>query len=608
MADLRTRQGFVTHDGPTDRMSRFIGLGLAVALVVVAVLRLATFGWAGIAPDDARYVFVGLSVFAGNGPVTPSGNVFLLRSPVYGAILAAGGQAFVDPIGGARIVAAGLALAGLLGAVRLGWLLAGPRAAAGTAVAILAMPLIWRLLPTLRVDLPQTAGVIAVLLAIHRPTARRWALAGVLLGLTVLVKETVLLLGALPVAAAGLLPWRVLVRLWAVYVAAAVAVASWWWVVVWAQAGVVFPANAIGVIERREVAADLRVDSYGLALLVAAVAGWAVVAWRARSEFGPRLLITAAACLVPPAAYATLNGLSSRNYAGLAVLSAVAIGVAVSTVIERVRDRPSVRRARTTARAAIVVAVVVAILAVTAAVAAVGQARVGDPAEPEIPARVTAWLRDRTATGDRVVMAFRYREITALELFGRLDVAGLTATRVDGDSSLSDYLWMGLRDRQLFGYRRETWRAALGVTGTSRLVLAGPHPLTPAELIPALNDGLFPGIREAATFAAGAEWARIYAVEPGAVLAALTWPEPRISPDAALAWLDLGPGLSQGADARRAELFAARPVLVGEGVEAVVERLAGVACALPSTQPDSGATLVPVADAVDQPGAICART
>jgi hypothetical protein len=119
----------------------FVVIGFAVAVVVVAIGRLALFGWAGIAPDDARYVFVGLSTLDGHGPITPSGNLFLLRSPIYGIALAAGRALTVDgPIAGARIVAVVLTVAALLAAVRFGWSLGGPVGAAGTALALMAMP------------------------------------------------------------------------------------------------------------------------------------------------------------------------------------------------------------------------------------------------------------------------------------------------------------------------------------------------------------------------------------------------------------------------------------------------------------------------------------
>ncbi len=201
------------------------------------------------------------------------------------------------------------------------------------------MPLLWGLLPSLRIDLAQTAGVLATLICLMRPTTRRWALGGVLLGLTILVKETVLVLGLLPLAAVGFVPGGGSSGSGSLYLAAAAAVAAWWWIVVWQQAGVIFPFNAIGVIERRGVGTDIGVDPYGVAVIAIVVAAWVVVVRRARRDYPSRLLAVGAACLVLPAVYATLNGLSTRNYAGLAVLSAVAIGVAVASLAGPVRSR-----------------------------------------------------------------------------------------------------------------------------------------------------------------------------------------------------------------------------------------------------------------------------
>src|SRR5258706_179814 len=116
----------------------------------------------------------------------------------------------------------------------------GAVGAIGTALALLAMPLLWRLLPTLRIDLPQAAGVVAVLLAIRRPTVGRWVLAGALFGLTVLVKETILLLAALPLAFVGSVARPRLIRLWTVFLVTAAVVAGWWWIVVWTQSGTIF--------------------------------------------------------------------------------------------------------------------------------------------------------------------------------------------------------------------------------------------------------------------------------------------------------------------------------------------------------------------------------
>jgi hypothetical protein len=573
----------------------FVVIGFAVAVVVVAIGRLALFGWAGIAPDDARYVFVGLSTLDGHGPITPSGNLFLLRSPIYGIALAAGRALTVDgPIAGARIVAVILTVAALLAAVRFGWSLGGPVGAAGTALALMAMPLIWRLLPTLRIDLPQAAGVVAMLLALHRPTARRWALAGVLFGLTVLVKETILLLALVPLAFAGSMPRGRLALLWGVFLAAAAVVAGWWWVVVWAQSGAIFPFNAVGVIERRDVGSDVRVDLFGVSLLGLIAAAWLVVLTWVRRDRGLRLLVAAATCLVPPAAYATLNGLSTRNYAGLAVLSAIALGVAGARIVTWLRAVCG-NRARPMARAGVLALAAI----VGVAGAAAGQLRVGNPVEPALPGELSAWLRTNSPPGSRVVMTFRYGEVIALELYGSVSVPSLAAVLVDRNAPLTDFLWIGLRDRQLFAYPRSSWEGTLGQTGTTHLVIAGPHPLTPSELVPTLDRGGLPGLVRARSIEAGDEWARIYRVEPTSVRARLVDVALYLSPAAAIAWLDLAGGPPGGDSAALAghRLAVAGAVVVGPDTESLAERLVGLACLVPLADPLADmARIVPVGE------------
>ena len=195
-------------------------------------MRAALVGWAPVAPDDARYLFVGLSIFGGDGPVTPSGDVFWLRSPVYPMLLASGSVLVGgDPLDGARVgrhssspSCAWSAPCDSAGC----W--AGRAAPSARRLALAAMPIVWRLTPTLRIDLPQTAGVIAVLLAVWRPTTRRWAVGGVLFGLTILVKESVLPMALLPLALLGTEPLRRVVELGAVFLVAALLTAGWWWV------------------------------------------------------------------------------------------------------------------------------------------------------------------------------------------------------------------------------------------------------------------------------------------------------------------------------------------------------------------------------------------
>lgn len=559
-------------------------LGLALGIITVAIARLALFGWADVAPDDARYVFVGLSTLDGHGPVTPSGNLFLLRSPVYGIALAAGRWLGADsPVGGARIVAAALSVAGMVGAVWLSWSFAGSLGALGTALGLLAMTLIWRLVPTLRIDLPQTAGVIAVLIALRRPTAQRWVLAGALFGVTVLVKETILLLALSPLAFVGTVSRARFGRLWGLFLGTAVLVAGWWWIVVWMQSGSIFPLNAIGVIERRDVGTDLRLDTFALGLGCVIGVGWLIVLAAARHDPDLRLLVAGAICLLPPAGYALANGLSTRNLAGLAVLSAVAIGVACARVARQVAARaPSGGPTRAVPTIVLTIGLVIGLGGAVA-----GQGRVGDPGESTLPGQMTAWLRANAPPGSHAVMTFRDSEIVALELYGRMSVPGLPAVRVATDAPLSDFLWIGLRDRQLFGYTRSGWVGTLAQPGTGAFILAGPHPLTPAELMPALDRGGLPGVVLAEQFATEGEWASIYAVTPPSVDAELDAVHLHLSPGAALAWLDLTG--ADGAPGAARRLVDSAPVVVGTETEALARRLAGVACLIadPANGPES---------------------
>ena len=387
------------------------------------MLRIALWGWAPVAPDDARYLFVGLSILDGHGPVTPSGGTFLLRSPVYGLALATGSSLVGgDPLVGARLVALGLSVLAFAGALRLGWLLAGPGGAVGTAVALVAAALVWRLVPSLRIDLPQTAAIVATLLAVWRPTTRRWAVGGVLLGLAILIKETALPLLILPIALVGSVPPRRLARLAAVFIGAAVLTAAWWWIVVWASTGRLFPLNALSVLEARDVAVALRIDRSTAFLVALAIAGWAIVAWRAlRSPGpGPRLLLVAAIGLTPAALYAASLGLNARNYAGLAVLSAVAVGAGGAWLVASLRRRRAAGDSRTGARLATIGLVAVAVLAIAAPV--VGQRGAGRVAPDRIGDQLVAWLAVNAPDGGRIVTAFREREQMALRLFGRTDV------------------------------------------------------------------------------------------------------------------------------------------------------------------------------------------
>lgn len=566
---------------PAD--DRWIGLGVVAALVVLALLRVALGGWAPLAPDDARYLYVGLSILDGHGPLTPSGSTFLLRSPLYGLALATGSSLVGgDPLIGARLVALGLSLLALAGALRLGWLLAGPGGAIGTAFALVAAALIWRLIPSLRIDLPQTAAIVATLLAIWRPTMRRWALGGVLLGVAILVKETAPPLLIVPIAFVGTVPASRLARLAAVFIGATILTAAWWWLVVWLSTSQVFPLNALSVIDARDVDVALRVDRSTALLLALAIAGWGLVAWRALGDTGARLLLVAAICLAPAALYAASLGLNARNFAGLAILSAVAVGSGGAWLVAGLQGRRSTRSHRVR-RLATVALLGVAVVGLAAPV--VGQRDAGRVAPDRIGDELAGWLVTNVPDGGRIAMAFREREQMALRLYGRADVAVLPITRVDAAEPPESYLWMGLRDRQLFGYRRAAWDGTLTgeLGGAGRpaglLVLVGPHPFTPTGLTAVPETATDLGLTAAATLEADGDRAEIYRVTPGAAGTAPADVPLHLSAEAAQDWLDLAVD-----DAAAGRLLDARPVVAGtpDAIATLMRRLGSAACATPS--------------------------
>ena len=553
-----------------------LAIGLGGGLIALALARIAG-GWAALAPDDARYLFVGLSVLDGDGAVTPSGTPYLLRSPVYGVALAVGSRLLGgDPLDGARIVAVAVSLLALLGALWIAWLAAGPGAAVGTAIGLMSTPLVWQLLPTLRIDLPQSAVVVALLVVAWRPTTRRWVAAGVLLGLAVLVKETVLPLVLLPVALVGLVPGAAVRRMAVGYVGAAVATAGWWWVVVWVSIGRVFPANALAVVEARDVEAAFRVSWTALLLITAAVAGWVVVAVRARDELGPRLLLAAGIGLAPAAIYAAAQGLNARNFAGLAVLSAIAVGIAGAMVVAAARRHLADGSAKRPAPRAVAALALAAVVVIAFAGPALGQRSVRRPAPDRLTDELVAWVADHVADGGRIVMPFREREEVALRRFGRTVVGLRGARRVDATEAPETFIWMGLRGRQLFGYPRSGWVSALTDPPSTHLVLVGPHPFTPTDLVGARGEPSVPGLTPVATLEGGADRADILAIDATGVRDGTANVPLHLSADAALVWLDDANG-SAAID----RLLEARPVITGEGLDELLGRL-GAACRLPS--------------------------
>ena len=94
------------------------------------------------------------------------------------------------------------------------------------------------------------------------------------------------------------------------------------------SSGQIFPANALAVVEARDVGGALRVASSAVPLLLAFVVGWVVVGWRARQELGARLLVVAGIAL-------TAITLRSKS-----LLPAVLLHATYNTILLVGFDRP----------------------------------------------------------------------------------------------------------------------------------------------------------------------------------------------------------------------------------------------------------------------------
>ncbi len=543
--------------------------GLAVALVALAALRIAAWGWAPAAPDDARYLYVGLRLLDGLGAVTPEGQPYLVRAPAYPLGLALGSRlGSGDPFGGAHLVTWSLGLAALVGAIALATRLGGPPGGVGAAVAAAASALAWNVLPTLRIDLPQAAGVVGVLLLLlDARTATRWLAAGLLLGLTILVKESVILLALLPVAWIGREAAPVLARRAAAFWLGIAGAAAWWWLVVWVRAGVVFPANGLAMIESRQVGSEMQADLLGVVLVALGAIGWVVTARGAVRERRLRPLVAAGLLVLPPAAYAVANGLSVRNLVVPAILTIAAIGVAGGILAARIAAGSRERRRRL---AAIVAAGAAAALVVA------GQNAVAQPSPSPVPARLAAWLAERATPGSQVAATFRLREVTAVGLLPTgVAVRTFDPVRVPPGADAADYLWLGVRDAQLFGYSRSAVGSLLGDPRTGFLVVARPHPLAPVELLP---DGdrdaaAALGLTAAVTIDGSRETAVVFSVDAAAAAAGAVTAPLRASAAGALAYAGGDPDAP-------ARLLAAAPFVTGaaDELETVAALLGPGAC------------------------------
>ena len=394
----------------------------------------------------------------------------------------------------------------------------------------------WRLVPSLRIDLPQTAGVIAILLApgVRRRDAWRW----------VACCSASRSWSRRPSCRWRCYRWRWSAwnrrggsRSGAVYLGAGLLVAGWWWVAVWLGAGVLFPLNAISVIGAPRRGASLAHRETQRSYSSACSCCRPSLSLPAPGPSSDRrLLIVAAACLLPAAPMRRHRGLDPRNYAGLAVLSAVRSGRRRLVGGSCWPGRASVPSAwsRRHSCAGLLLGMVGGDRRRPARRWPATSAGAADHWRPGFePTRPPG-----TGRHDLQVTASAWR--SACSAWSRWP----TFRRPRAPEGRSrDFLWMGLRDRQLFGYRRAAWTQVLtSLAATFSRAFRARIRSRPTELVRAIRRGSrtrgsIPGrmIHDVGT----RHSADVFVVDAAGARADARAVSTSLSSDAALAWLDL---------------------------------------------------------------------
>lgn len=210
-------------------------LAIAVAVAVFLVL-IVIVGPFFRSFDEAKYLGIGYSMLAGNGPRTVFGALFLPHSPLWPTILAAPDVwLHIDPFAWGQLLNAISGATVLLLVAWFGWQFR-PAVGALAVASCLAIPYLQDLTRTARLDVPAAALVLAYLVvgieAVRRDSVRRALLAGVIFAAAFLVKEIVLPVAPVPFLV-GLLIGRPLVTLARVAAATmlvAVVGSAWWFI------------------------------------------------------------------------------------------------------------------------------------------------------------------------------------------------------------------------------------------------------------------------------------------------------------------------------------------------------------------------------------------
>jgi hypothetical protein len=224
-------------------------LGIAAAMAVFGILLLVVPPYF-VTFDEAKYLGIGASLWAGRGPETAFGYEFLSHSPLWSALVYAPqaliGMSALD-WGHAINAASGIAVVGIAGLI--GWRIR-PAAGAIAAASLVGIFYLHDLSRTARLDIPAAALALAYvwigLRSVDRGSVRLAAVAGFVFAIGFLIKEITLPFAPVPLIA-GILagrPASVLSRTAAATLATAALGVSWWFALYAADAGRVYRLDA----------------------------------------------------------------------------------------------------------------------------------------------------------------------------------------------------------------------------------------------------------------------------------------------------------------------------------------------------------------------------
>ena len=236
----------LTADHTDERTSRRVTAWVAVLAVALFGLGILLVRPYGLSYDEAKYLGMGANLWAGNGPVTAFGYLFLQHGPLWMGVVYAPQALFgIDAIAWGHLLDA-LAGAGIVGVAAMMGRRSSPAAGIVAAFAMLGFTYLFNLSRTTRLDVP-VAFLGLLYLEVGWRAARggsiRWAVAaGAAFAAAVLVKEVPIPLAPVPFLC-GLLAgfgWARLLRTagWTT-LAATVGLAPWF-VYYAAQTGTVY--------------------------------------------------------------------------------------------------------------------------------------------------------------------------------------------------------------------------------------------------------------------------------------------------------------------------------------------------------------------------------